>query len=112
MTTGLRSAYSEFVNATMVETSREAQALNNTVCLLWCYSSIEVSGGFHALDGVVCIYALRFLNGHVAFHPAHSPGNSLPSTVVESAELFDSNAQNCLGDLVESSNPHVKVSLA
>ncbi len=90
----------------MVETSREAHALNNTVCLLWRYGSIEVSGGFHALDGVVCIYATRFLNGHVAFHPAHSPGNSLPSIVVESAELFDSNAQNYLGDLVESSDPH------
>ena len=95
-----------FVNAIMVETSREAHALNNTVCLLWRYSSIEVSGG------VVCIYATRFLNGHLAFHSAHSPGNSLPSIVVESAELVDSNTQNCLGDLVESSDPHVKVSLA
>ena len=76
-----------FVNAIMVETSREAHALNNTVCLLWRYGSIEVSGGFHALDGVVCIYAMRFLNCHVAFHPAHAPGNSLPSIVVESAEL-------------------------
>ena len=101
-----------FVNAIMVETSREAHALNNTVCLLWRYSSVEISGGFHALDGVVCIYATRFLNGHVAFHPAHSPGNSLPSIVVESPELVDSNTQNCLGDLVESSDPHVKVSLA
>ena len=72
----------------MVETSREVHAFNNTVCLLWRYSSIELSGGFHALDGVVCIYATRFLNGHVAFHPAHSPGNSLPSIVVESAELL------------------------
>ena len=101
-----------FVNAIMVETSREVHALNKTVCLLWRYNSIEVSGGFHALDGVVCIYAMRFLNGHVAFHPAHSADNSLPSIVVEGAEIVDSNAQNYLGDLVESSDPHLKVSLA
>ena len=67
---------------------------------------------FHAVDGVVCIYALTFLNGHVAFHCAHSPDKSLPSVVVESAELFDSNTHNFLGDLVESGDPHVKVSLS
>ena len=39
---------------------------DDTVCLLWRYSSIELSGGFHTLDGVVCIYALRFLNGHLS----------------------------------------------
>ena len=61
-----------FVNATMVETSREAHALNNTVCLLWRYSSIEVSGGFHALDGVVCIYAPA--------HPAPPATLFLPSS--------------------------------
>ena len=76
------------------------------------YSSIEESGGFHALDGIVCIGPLRFLNCHLAFHPAHSPGNSLPSVVVESAEHFDSITHNYLGDLVDSSDPHVKVSLS
>ena len=57
-----------FVNATMVESSREAHALNNTVCLLWRYISIEVSGGFHALDGVVCIYALRSMECKVSMN--------------------------------------------
>ena len=75
---------------------------------------MEVSGGFRALDGVVRIYAMSFLNCHAAFHPAHAPSNSLPSVVVESAELFDfdSNTHNCLGDLFESSDPRVKVSLS
>ena len=72
---------------------------------------IDVYGGFHAVDGVVCIYALSFPNGHVAFPPADFPDKSLPSVIVESAELFDSNTHNFIGDLVESSDPHVKVSL-
>ena len=64
-----------------------------TVLTLY-YSSSEVSGTFHTLDGVVCIWPLSFLNGHVTVHSTHSPSNSLPSVVVESAELFDRNTQN------------------
>ena len=71
----------------MAETSCEAHAVKDAVCLSLRYSSIEVSGRIHTIDGVVCIWPLGFLTGHVPFHSTHSLSNSIPSVVFESAEL-------------------------
>ena len=40
------------------------------------------------------------------------PSDSLPSSVVESVELFHRNTHNQLGDIGESSDPHIKIILS
>ena len=92
--------------ATTVQTSRRRQG----VFVLTFMANIQRT----AYSRPCSLYTshLQFLQWSCYICSSYPPSDSLPSLVVESAELFHRNTHNQLGDVGEISDPHIKILLA